>query len=370
MRLLLITRHYPPAVSGGAKRPSSLARALRKHGAEVFVVAPSLPDGEPGIAVPHPNRDPSGAASSAPSLRDLGREWLLWPDPDIRWSMRAARAAAEGAPWKPDWIWTTSPSESVHAAGAKLRQQLDARWLMDFRDHWLERPHRRQRLAAHRQFGEGMLARRWLRNADLVTCVDASIQAELARLGARDARVLPHFMPDGRGADVALPANDINIVHTGSIALSDPEARIEDLLAVFAGAQCRNANLRLHLVGRLTDEEQSKVAQSAAVARISVHGVLPLEQSLGFQRAADALVLVGSAKTHVPPSKITEYLATTAPIIACGPGDWRNDPRLDDADPVEALAGLRKGDLRKHSATAPDLDHTARELLSWLSVAQ
>ncbi|MBY0422923.1 MAG: hypothetical protein K2Q06_11515, partial [Parvularculaceae bacterium] len=141
MRLLLIARHYPPAVSGGARRPFLLARALRSRGCEVFVVAPSLPDGEPGRVVPHPNRDAGTAPPAPPGWRDHARDWLLWPDPDIRWSRRAA-AAALAADFAPDWVWTTAPPESIHIGGLLMKRSRGARWLADVRDHWLDRPHR------------------------------------------------------------------------------------------------------------------------------------------------------------------------------------------------------------------------------------
>ena len=81
-RLLLLTRHYPPAVSGGIRRPYLLARVLRDLGVEVRVIAPSLPEGEPGLAVPHPNRDPTSDPGAArPSIRSIARDLLLWPDP-------------------------------------------------------------------------------------------------------------------------------------------------------------------------------------------------------------------------------------------------------------------------------------------------
>ena len=369
MRILLITRHYPPAISGGAKRPFLLAHAMRQQGVEISVVAPSLPDGEPGVAVAHANRDPS-TASTPPrfSPMNVARELLLWPDPDIRWCLRAGRAALANAPWKPDWVWTTSPPESVHAAGAMVKRHTGARWIADFRDHWLERPHRRERLALHRRIGEGTIARGWLAAADLVTCVDSSIAAELKRLGARNPRVAPHFAPTSAPEPVTLPANDINVVHTGSIALSDPLARIGNLIEPFEQALTRNPALHLHLVGRLTEAEVAAVRASPAQARITLHGVQPLARSLGLQHAADALVLVGSSKTHVPPSKITEYLATDAPIIVCGDGAWRNDPRVAGAAPAaEAFAALRKGDRRPPGAPhPPTVDAVAAQLLSWM----
>lgn len=139
-----------------------------------------------------------------PGLRASAREWLLWPDPDIRWCNRAAAAVRASYDEAPDCIFSTSPPESIHAAGLALKRHWpSAKWAADFRDHWLHAPHRRERLAWHRRVGEHVIARRWLGKIDLVTCVDQFIASELNGLGAGCAFVLPHVSP----ALSALPAN-------------------------------------------------------------------------------------------------------------------------------------------------------------------
>lgn len=365
-RITLIARHYPPAVSGGARRPFHLARALRAMGVEVNVVAPSLPDGEPGIAVPHAHRDPASGPPAPPGWRDLARELLLWPDPDIRWAMRAARAAVTLA--RPDWIVTTSPPESLHAAGLWLKRRTGARWAADFRDHWLERPHRLERRRGWRRAGEAFTARRLLAQADVTFAVDASIAAELGALGARLPQVLPHAT-DPPPAPMQLPAETLNVIHTGAIALSDPECRIEDMLTPFAAALTQQPALRLHLAGRLTDTERAAIATSPAHAAIADHGVLPLDAARALQAGADALIFVASAKMHVPPSKIVEYLATDLPIVACGDGPWRKDPRAPKGNPADALAALTKGARIAGRTRAPTPEDVARSLLAMLEAA-
>ncbi|MBY0423022.1 MAG: hypothetical protein K2Q06_12020, partial [Parvularculaceae bacterium] len=209
-------------------------------------------------------------------------------------------------------------------------------------------------------------ARDWLGQADLVTAVDPFVAEEMRALGAKRVVVLPHFMPPDIAEPVALHGAALNVVHTGSIALSDPEADIGEILRPFAKALKRNPALLLHFVGRLTDEEQNAAQTSPAAARIVLHGVQPLARALGFQRAADALIYVGSPKTRVPPSKIVEYLAATAPIIACGRGDWRADPRVDPSDPEAALANLVRGAARRPVAAPPDVEASVDALLAAL----
>jgi glycosyltransferase involved in cell wall biosynthesis len=357
-RILLFTRHYPPAVSGLAPRTNGLARALRAEGADVFVVAPSLPEGEPGLAVPHPHRDPPAQVGPpAFTLRALARELALWPDPDIRWGMRAARAAL-AAGVSADWVLSASPPESAHAAARWLAQRLGARWAADFTDLWLENPHRLERKRGWRRAGELTFARALVPKADLAMAVDSTIAAELSRFGAEAPEVLAHFHMIETAEPVVLPVERINVVCTGSFTLSAPENVIDPLLRAFEQASPRNPTLMLHIVGRLTDDERAAFAASPAAAAIQVHGVVSHAKALGFQAGADALAFACPPKLHVPPSKIVEYLAQDRPIVACGEGPWRADPRVPEGDPADVLAGVKKGDRRQAGLPAPQ---TARE---------
>lgn len=373
-RLLVFARHYPPAISGGARRPFLLARELRKLGVDVRVCAPSLPDGEPGWAVPHPKRDPAtGQGPPAFDLKDIARDLLLWPDPDIRWCRRAAQAVAASmkqANWRPDWILSTSPPESIHAAGRELAAEFDAFWAADFRDHWLVNPHRRERRRVHRQIGERWQARRLLAKTNLVLAVDDQIAAEMRGLGGRNVHTLAHFAPDIEPEPVTLDSATINIVHAGSIALSDPEARIEELLGPFNEAASTRPDLRLHLIGRLTDGEVATANASASAGQIAVHGPVSYARALGWMQAADALALVASRKMHVPPSKIVDYSRFDAPIIACGEGPWRDDPRASGQPASDMFASLQRGAGRNYDWKAPTPAETAARFLDLARAAE
>lgn len=308
-------------------------------------------------------------------MRDLARRWLLWPDADILWTTRAVRAAADAAPWRPDWLFTTSPPESAHAAGYRLKRRWPlARWAADLRDHWLDAPHVRTRLNPVRRFGESLIARAWLRRADMVCAVDGFIAEEARALGARDPVVLPHFRPSAdsfeAGRSRLLPEETINIVHAGSFSLSDPLTDISDLLRPFDDARLANPRLRLHLIGRLTDAEIALTMDGQAADAIFVHGVQPYEETLSAIADADGLAYVASSKAVVPPSKIVEYLAATAPILACGDGPWREDSRVADDDPASAMAALTKGATRDFEAPPPpSAADTARDLMNAMRAA-
>ena len=358
MTILYLARHMPPAVSGGARRSWLLAKALRDEGARVIIISPDKVEGFEGAACPHPHRDPPTVEQRPKTLRDHTRDWLFWPDPDIKWAMRAARTAKaylrENAS-QPDWVLTTSPPESLHAAGHWLARRTGARHAADFRDHWFETAHRLIRRQLIRQWAERPVARRLLSLLEVGFAVNDAIAGEIQSLAPQaKMHVLPHWAPPPvKPRD--LPKDQIHLVHTGSFSLSDPDCGIAPVLEAFEAAQASRPNLRLHLIGRLSDGELAQVRASPATKAIFTTGVVPLADALAYQAAADGLVLTAAANKAVPPGKFAESQAAGAPIAALGEGPWRNvvnsaelaeiqknepSPKPDATEPRNLLAAL------------------------------
>lgn len=370
-RILVLARHFPPAVSGGARRPFLLCRALIEAGADVFIVAPDAPPGMAGLAVPHPSRDPQTgldpAEAARPNLRDTARTWLRWPDPDIAWARRASAAAVQACPFHPDWIFTTSPPESLHAAGAALKRRFaGALWAADLRDSWLDDPLLAVRRNRLRRLIEARIAGRLLSRADLVTAVTGPIAQEAARYTKAPVRVLEHFLPAPRTGTPLAPPGHTHLVHTGSFTLSDSGRRIDPVLEAFARAGAERGDLMLHLAGRLTRAEEDAVAAHALSQRIHVHGVVDFERSLVLQASADGLLVTASPDALTPPGKLAEYRATGKPVIACGPGPWRAHAPGPQLDAAARLMAVYPGMSEPASEGGFDADAAASALLSWM----
>jgi glycosyltransferase involved in cell wall biosynthesis len=340
LKILLIARNFPPLVSGGSRRAAALYNGLRAAGADVSVIAPELPEATQGCVSPHPQPTPAGDHAGTP-LRDVLREWVLVPDPDIRWARRTSAIALEWAHnnGTPDWVITSSPPESIHACGAALKKSLGCRWAADFRDNWIDFPLRANRHHPVRAQIERLWARHTLRTVDLLLAVNAGIRDEVIRFAdGRPTHVLEQSAEPPTGAFTFAGAQR-HAVHTGSFSHSDPSRRLTALLDTFALARALNPQLNLHLAGRLTDAEQSELDSSPLRTNITDHGIQDAESVRNLHAGADIGVVVAADQSPAIPGKLFEYAAADLPVAIIGGTGWPEDFGWDERDPAKVLAG-------------------------------
>ncbi|WP_165191014.1 glycosyltransferase [Caulobacter soli] len=375
LRILLIARHFPPHVSGGARRPYLLARALNALGAQVRVIAPGLPAGIAGVVAPLLHAPevsgvagPAVKASLSARLRSWARWLLLWPDADIRWARRAVRAAEGLGDFRPDWVITTSPPESIHCAGPALARRYGARWAADMRDEWLTRPFRPELAHPLRRWIETIIARDLLRRADLITCVDDVVAREARQLAPKGVvAVLSQFAaPPPPPAE--LPTDRVHVFYTGSVSLSDPFCDVEALRTAVATASAARPDLLFHFVGRLTPGEAEVLGSAGPPGAVRLYGAVDYETTRTLQAAADAFLVTAARDATAIPGKVYEYRAVGAPIIAAGEGPWRALGGYDPGDAAERLVKLVKR--RPGDRVGPGIDtpeDAARRLLALMA---
>jgi len=266
------------------------------------------------------------------------RMLLYWPDPDIRWARGVVKAIGQ-ADIKADILLTTSPPESIHVAGAKLSQVLGLPWVAEMRDTWILNSHRKiLNQSKIRVLGERYIAKSTLSKVNGIIAVSDVLMDEAREFVKVDTPelVLSHFTvpPENNYVQQVLPADEINLVHTGSFSLSDHRRTIGPLLEILQQCPVLDYPVRFHVVGELTSEEKQLV--EASPVRVTLHGLKSLEEARGFQLAADALILYTPEDSHSLPGKYAEYAATGRPIYVVGNGSWTNlvdvpIPKLKDS---------------------------------------
>ena len=328
--LLIVTRHYPPEISGGARRPFLIAKGLRTRGYRVAVASPFAPEGEPDwIRTPHPAAARAQAIRTQdggfrePAWKSWARRMVRWPDNEIGWATSAAQSVlASGL--VPDCVLSTSPPESAHAAGERISRALGARWILEMRDSWLDEPLRPElaRPGLRRPIERGM-AQRWLSTADARIAVSSALAEEMRRLAPASSSILSvigHFA-DPPPTAFCFEGAGPHFVHAGSFTLSHGSRRLKDLLDDFTTVRKDLPGARLHLAGRLTMAEQAELTLYAYASSVTIHGEVPYTVSRAMQAGADGLIVFQQGINALP-GKLAEYLDSSAPILTVGEGSW------------------------------------------------
>lgn len=391
-RILLVAYFYPPLNSIGARRPSALAKWLRRRGHDVTV----LTSVQSGV-------DSDDAEQGVVRTRDLLATRLNW-----RGQSQAVATGRSDAAWDPDpgiwgklfvpdvqvisWLpflvpaaWrlhrrhpfdaviSTAPLEVGHAAGVALRRA-GAAWIADFRDGWrFEAPRDDWPTAVQRRFDD-LLERRAVRRADAVVTVTEPLSADLRRRhGIAVETITNGFDPD-EAAAVSPAAHDVDrdadpakltLVHTGGLGA---ERTLEPLLTALARLADEDPAIRdrveVVLAGQQTATERALYADPAHAPFVRHLGYVERGRSLALQRAADVLVLVTSGvRTGEATGKLYEYLAARRPILVLGAGSAAADivtaagagvaiPTRDADAAEQALRRILAGDVPAPSAEA------------------
>jgi glycosyltransferase involved in cell wall biosynthesis len=371
VKVLLVTRHFPPGGGGGVQRPLKFATHLPALGIETHVLAPDFP----GVAASDATLElptqawihrvryvgPRGGRPSERLLAKrgvarlgtqaalLGRR-LLVPDENVPWSTLALPVAIrlvrrEGI----DVVLTTSPPPSLHLLGAAVKKATRAAWVADLRDPLGAHPHRRgyeSQLARLKETAVVGVARLVARHADAIVAASDAIAEEMRALEPKGKVVT---IANGCDFDdfaglVHHSSDRLRITHTGHFqGKRDPkpflralaESGLEDVVVRFAGDF------------RAADREYGEALGLGD--RVELLGDVSRRRSLELQRDSDVLLLLipesGGRGRGVLTGKIFEYLAAERPILAAVPPDGAAAQLVRDtgagvvvaSDDVEAL---------------------------------
>jgi glycosyltransferase involved in cell wall biosynthesis len=231
----------------------------------------------------------------------------------------------------PDAILATYPTAEAFEIGVALAERHRLPLISDFRDGLLFEPIETVPLQhnATRHYYEALEAR-VVAASKLILTVSEPISTYFRERYAHQNVMTLHngYDPNDIVADsnIELPADVINIVHTGRLGMSR-----KDISAKGMGVDALSAGLRmllerspetarkvqLHFVGQLTTAEKNRLAPLEEQGMVKLWGHKPRAMALGFQRKADILLLITAPdKASIATGKLFEYLAANKPILA------------------------------------------------------
>jgi len=345
VKLLLVTRHFPPGSGGGVQRPLKFASHLPALGIETHVLAPDVSGPEGGeLELPtqawihrvkyvgprsgRPSEELAarqGLARVGTQAALLGRR-LLVPDENVPWSTLATPTAIrivrrEGI----DVVLTTSPPPSLHLLGASVKRTTSAAWVADLRDPLTSHPHRRgyeSRLARVKETTVGGVGRLVASQADAIVAASDAIADEMRALEPKaDVFTIANGcdFDDFAGLEHH-PSDRLRITHAGHFhGKRDPKPFLRAL------AESALQDVVVRFAGDFRAEDREYAESLGLGERVELLGNLSRRRSLELQRDSDVLLLLipesGGRGRGVITGKIYEYLAAERPILAAVPTD-------------------------------------------------
>ena len=319
-KVLVVANPYPPMASAGTTRVVRFLRHLPDEGWEPSVLTAKAegPAAEPpGVrvaraAVPWPKRLLRGGRRSTSVNR-----WVAVPDPYFAWVGPAVLKGRQILGRERfDVVLSSSPRASVHLVAAVLSEHASVPWLADYRDPWSTYQFRRYPTRAH-EAAHAKLEAWALGRAAAVTAVNRPIVDDLvARHPWLEGRA--HVLPNGfdrteRPADVAL-GDGFWIVHTGRLY-----GREQQVAAFLEALAAQPPDVKALFVGVDESRVRPDADRLGLGDRVRVKPLVPLPVALGYQRAADALLLVNGRRPESMSSKVFEYMQAGRPIFAISP---------------------------------------------------
>jgi len=315
----MVANPFPPLEGAGTNRVLRLARHLPEQGWEPTVLTADV---EGPAALPEfvrvvrtPVLAPRRLLGAGPRVSALNA-WLFMPDPYVPWIPTAVAAGRRLiAEERFDALFSSHPRASVHVIAACLAGSCGVPWLADYRDRRFANTVVPFASPVHEAATRRLEA--WaLRRAAAVSAINQFLLDDLVahhpQLSGRG-----HVLPNGYDDDDPVEEADLGpgfwFVHTGKLYRREPSVEAflrglaelpDDVKALFAGDTPRVAPL---------------VERLGLGHRVRVEDSVPHARSLGYQRAADALLLVNTLRPESTTSKVFEYLRAGRPLFAVTP---------------------------------------------------
>lgn len=359
MRILLIAYAFPPDPAVGSLRAAKVADALRAAGHEVQVLTAGIGREEstepppPWLHIVRPLPGPLQLYRRLKRARWLGRRdrpqpanegayatpthipwWkrqvlsLVWLPDDLQGFippafLRARQIIRQGV----DVLYTTAPPFSALILGWLLRRTTGVRWVAEFRDPWVDSPHKPAILRSR----AGDRINRWLERRCLEAATEVIAVAERTREVLQRKRSGPvHLVRNGVDRLEIPPSptigDTVRIVYAGSLDdLRDPRPFLHGLARMMSRKPDPNPEVRVEFYGQCqwyAGRPLEEWAQEAGVdGAVAVRGLVPHDRIPQILADAHVLLLLARGQPLQVPNKVYEYLGAGRPILAYSEAD-------------------------------------------------
>ncbi|MEG3765064.1 glycosyltransferase [Alteromonas sp. 14N.309.X.WAT.G.H12] len=347
LRVLMIAFEFPPSNGASVQRILSVYRQYLDAGyaVDVLTAHPSAYDNVQPLAEGMLPENPDGQIMRVIALdaqndlaiggKHIGR--LATPD---RWSktwvpLSTLRGFMYARRYKPDLIWSSSPTPSPHIIARRIQLMTGAKWIADYRDP-MPHLHRETPNSLRPQLEK--IDEMVSLNVDMYTFATPEVKAlYAARYNSREVDL--HVMPNGY--DAALLSSVAREVDSNEMqSLLFPKGIFNIYYAGVLYSDGRDPVPLFHALAQFVKENPDKPVNlvfqgvknasdyTEIIAKLKIEHMVKFEPGVTFKEAlknmylSDALLLIQGAKFNRQiPGKVYEYLATGKSIFLMTPKD-------------------------------------------------
>ncbi len=357
-KALIITYYWPPAGGPGVQRWLKFVKYLPEFGVEPVVYVPKNPH--------YPLKDKSLLAEVPPNLmllkNDIFEPYALAgliskkntekissgiiPREEKQGLLQKMMLFIRGNFFIPDarkfWIKpsvkflkdylqeneidtliTTGPPHSMHLIGLQLKEQLNLKWIADFRDPWTQIGyHEKLKLLPSARKEHERLEREVLQKADLLITTSFTTKAEFSEKTDKRIEVITNGY-DYEKVEKKPMDEKFSLAHIGSLLSGrNPENLWRALQELISENEDFAKDFELKLVGAVGEPVLESIEKCGLGEHLNLQGYVSHSEALQLQRSAQVLLLIeiDSEETRgIIPGKLFEYMVSGRPILAVGP---------------------------------------------------
>jgi len=267
-----------------------------------------------------------------PGLAERISVWLrgnlFIPDARIFWIKPSVKYLLRYIPQNNiDAVITTGPPHSLHLIGLKLKQQLNIKWLADFRDPWTNIDYYADlKLTKYADKKHHQMEASVINSADVVSVVGKTMKDEFEAAYKKKVEVITngydeHDVPAG---NVVLDKK-FSIAHIGSMTKTrNPECLWQAIKELVAEEKDFANHLQIELIGKADISVTDNLIKYDLLKYFLKKDYLPHTEVTTAQQQAQVLLLVVNRTKNqkgILTGKLFEYMLAKRPILCVGPID-------------------------------------------------
>jgi glycosyltransferase involved in cell wall biosynthesis len=222
-----------------------------------------------------------------------------------------------------DTIVTSGPPHSLHLIGLELKQDLNIKWLADFRDPWTTIGyHKSLKLSTYAKKKHKQLEHQVLNSADTIIVTSKTTKTEFEAITSKPIEVITNGY-DVEKVDKQPLDQKFTLAHIGSfLSERNPIILWKALQELVQENQDFKNDFQLKLIGAISQEVLDTISEFKLQDYVQNLGYLSHQEAIEHQRKSQVLLLIeinSEATKSIIPGKLFEYLVSERPIIGIGP---------------------------------------------------